>query len=228
MESVNSRQLTAEIRGGTRGTPMVVNRRQPAIMLTAVIGLILVLLWWFDPADVNVPLCSFHTLTGLECPGCGATRATHELLHGRVAAAFRYNALWVLSLPLVIYVGISELRVLSGRRPLPGDLPRRIGFWLCMTAAALAFFVVRNLPSGRTMRSAILGGAGSYARSGLGCHTRGEALGRRQPKSLSKSLWEPIQIQTTVSPSRMLTAPTAQGPITPLRRRQWSYGGLPG
>ncbi len=105
----------------------------------------LVLLWRFDPADANLPLCSFHTLTGLDCPGCGATRATHELLHGHLAAALRYNALWVVSLPLAIYLAASELRVLSGRRPLPGDLPRRVGFWLCAVAAAIAFFVARNV-----------------------------------------------------------------------------------
>ena len=108
--------------------------------------LLLGLLWWFDPAEVNLPLCTFHALTGLDCPGCGATRATHELLHGRLLAAWHYNALWVLSLPLAAYLAISELRVLAGRRPLPGDLPRRTWFWLSVAAAAILFFVVRNLP----------------------------------------------------------------------------------
>lgn len=104
------------------------------------------LLWWFDPAEVNLPLCSFHAWTGLECPGCGATRATHELLHGRLLAALHCNALWVFSLPLVAYLAISELRVQAGRRPLPGDLARRAWFWLAVTAVAMVFFAVRNLP----------------------------------------------------------------------------------
>ena len=93
-----------------------------------------------------MPLCTFHVLTGLECPGCGATRATHELLHGRLLAALHYNALWVLSLPLAAYLAISELRVLAGRRPLPGDLPRRTWFWLSAVTVAILFFVLRNLP----------------------------------------------------------------------------------
>ena len=103
------------------------------------------LLWRFDPSETRVPLCTFHALTGLDCPGCGATRATHELLHGRLSTALRYNALWVLLLPLTAYLTISELRVSAGRRPLPGELPRRAWFWLSITAASLAFLVMRNL-----------------------------------------------------------------------------------
>ncbi len=104
------------------------------------------LLWWFDPAEISLPLCSFHAWTGLECPGCGATRATHELLHGRLLAALRCNALWVLSLPLVAYVAVSELRVLAGHRALPGKPARPAWFWLAIAVVVTVFFVLRNLP----------------------------------------------------------------------------------
>jgi hypothetical protein len=107
--------------------------------------LLLGLLWWFDPAETNVPLCAFHALTGLDCPGCGATRATHELLHGRLSAAMHYNALWLLSLPLAAYLAISELRVCTGRKPLPGNLAQRTWFWLALAVVAAGFFVLRNL-----------------------------------------------------------------------------------
>ena len=118
-----------------------------AVAILALFAILLLgLLWWFDPAKANLPLCSFHALTGLDCPGCGATRATHELLHGRLLAALHYNALWVLSLPLVAYVTVSESLALAGRRPLPGDLSRQTWFWVFVVAAAIAFFVVRNLP----------------------------------------------------------------------------------
>ena len=50
-------------------------------------------LWWFNPAEARLSLCTFHRMTGLDCPGCGATRATHELLHGRIVAAWRRDAL---------------------------------------------------------------------------------------------------------------------------------------
>lgn len=112
----------------------------------ALVAVLVGLLWWFDPAEMNLPLCTFHAMTGWNCPGCGATRATHELLHGRLLAAWHYNALWVLSLPLAVYLAISELRVSAGRRPLPGDLPRQRWFWLTAIIVAILFFVGRNLP----------------------------------------------------------------------------------
>lgn len=47
-------------------------------------------------------------LTGLECPGCGSQRAIHSLLHLDIAAAFKFNALLVSSLPLVILLLYAE------------------------------------------------------------------------------------------------------------------------
>lgn len=108
--------------------------------------LVIGLLWRFDPSAAGWPMCTFRALTGFDCPLCGATRATHELLHGRFLAAWHYNALWVLSLPLAVYLTISELRVLADRRPLPGDLPRQRWFWWGMIAAAMVFFIARNVP----------------------------------------------------------------------------------
>jgi hypothetical protein len=104
------------------------------------------ILWHSNPADWNLSICSFHRLTGLNCPGCGATRATHELLHGRVFSALQHNALWILSLPLVVYVGIAEL----WRTRHPGS--RSVGFWrnrwflAAMLVVVLAFFILRNVP----------------------------------------------------------------------------------
>ncbi len=122
------------------------NSRRLFFTILALLGIVFMgLLWWFDPAELGLPLCSFHVLTGWDCPGCGATRATHELLHGRLAAAWRYNALWVLSWPVALYAALSELRVLCGRRPLPGDLARQSWFWVAVALTAVVFFVVRNL-----------------------------------------------------------------------------------
>lgn len=121
-------------------------QRLSVIAVTLLAILLLGLLWWFDPAETNLPLCSFHAMTGLDCPGCGATRATHELLHGRLLAALHYNALWVLSLPLAVYLGVSELRIAAGYRPLPGNLAQSRWFWFSLAAVAMAFFALRNLP----------------------------------------------------------------------------------
>ena len=130
-------------RGGKHGD---LQARRPIVAAVALFAFLLLgLLWRFDPAETYLPLCSFHALTGLDCPACGATRATHELLHGRLASAIRCNALWVLSLPVVVYVVVSEVKTLSGGRPLPGDLPRKRWFWWAVVAAAAVFFAARNL-----------------------------------------------------------------------------------
>ena len=112
-----------------------------ALALTA-----LAAIWWFDPARWAYDICALHRTTGLHCPGCGATRATHELLHGRFVSALHHNALWVLSLPIVLYAAASELHRRFRGRPLPGEPTRRTWFFWAVGAAALLFGILRNLP----------------------------------------------------------------------------------
>lgn len=40
-------------------------------------------------------------MTGLQCPGCGSQRAIHALLHGDIISAWRFNALLVISIPVL-------------------------------------------------------------------------------------------------------------------------------
>lgn len=64
----------------------------------------------FDPSNSRFfPKCPFLMLTGLKCPGCGSQRAIHALLCGDILSAFRYNALLVISLPIILLYGIAEL-----------------------------------------------------------------------------------------------------------------------
>lgn len=59
-------------------------------------------LWRVEPAgQAFFPRCWLYQTTGLQCPGCGATRAVHALLNGQFREAFHLNALVVLALPLV-------------------------------------------------------------------------------------------------------------------------------
>jgi hypothetical protein len=145
MKDILDRNILGCIRPGT---PVAKHGGQtrPRIFAMVAGGVIVLLglLWWFNPSQVDLPLCRFHAMTGLDCPGCGATRATHELLHGRLAAAWRFNALWALLWPVAIYATISEAIALNGGRPLPGDLPRRRWFWLAIITAAVVFFIARN------------------------------------------------------------------------------------
>jgi hypothetical protein len=97
----------------------------------------------FDPTKVPIfPQCIFHRVTGLDCPGCGAQRALHQLLHGNVIAALRLNAMFVLSLPLAAWYG-PRLIVRSFARLPSGTPPRWLWFYI---AAWIVFGVARDLP----------------------------------------------------------------------------------
>jgi Protein of unknown function (DUF2752) len=53
-----------------------------------------------------MPGCFFRKITGLECPGCGMTRGTYALLHGRFLDAFLFNPVGMILLPLG-FIGLS-------------------------------------------------------------------------------------------------------------------------
>ena len=69
------------------------------------------ILYTFPPgAGSFYPRCVFHAVTGLLCPGCGTTRALHQLLHGHFAAAFRLNPFLFAVMLGSVYASPSLLR----------------------------------------------------------------------------------------------------------------------
>ena len=61
-------------------------------------------LYRFPSQDYSFyPRCPFYALTHYYCPGCGATRAVAELLHGHVAAALYFNAAVTLLMPVLLW-----------------------------------------------------------------------------------------------------------------------------
>lgn len=99
-----------------------------------------------DPAESGVlPPCPLHRMTGLWCPGCGMTRATHHLLNGDVITALRFNAL----VPIVLAaIGVGWVLWLLRAIGHPPARAVRVPAWAVATAlvAVVAFAVVRNLP----------------------------------------------------------------------------------
>ncbi len=81
---------------------------------------------------LHLPLCTLHRLTGLYCPFCGATRAAHYFLEGRVAEAFAANPLVLFAVPLFLLYLI---------RPVP-----KWG-WGVFIVAFVVFGIVRNIPA---------------------------------------------------------------------------------
>ena len=116
------------------------------ILLLALLGGVAgLVLFCFDPRLYHFyPICFFHRTTGLLCPGCGALRAMHQLLHGHVTAALRYNAMMVVSLPIVGWFGARYVWQTARNEPAsPGVRP--LWLWLGL-GAVLVVSVVRNLP----------------------------------------------------------------------------------
>jgi hypothetical protein len=103
----------------------------------------LVIFFAFDPTKVPIfPQCIFHQMTGLDCPGCGAQRALHQLLHGHLIAALQLNAMFVLSLPLFAWYAPRLVSGMVSGTPVP--LNTR---WLIIYFGAwLVFGILRDLP----------------------------------------------------------------------------------
>ena len=57
----------------------------------------------FPPSQYGFyPRCPIYAATHLLCPGCGSTRALYELLHGHLAGALHYNAMFTLLAPVLL------------------------------------------------------------------------------------------------------------------------------
>ena len=90
------------------------------------------------------PACPIRQYLGIDCPGCGATRALAALLHGHLAEAIRLNALFVLLLPIAIAAAIETYR--RAIRPGIFHWPSPPAATVYATLAATAIFTVaRNV-----------------------------------------------------------------------------------
>jgi Protein of unknown function (DUF2752) len=103
-------------------------------------------LYFFNPSTHGFyPVCEFHELTGLNCPGCGGTRAAYQLLHGHFVQALHDNALFLLSLAALAGRGAWCAARKIRRRPVPPFLPPNV-LWTFLVVA-IVFTVLRNLPA---------------------------------------------------------------------------------
>ena len=91
------------------------------------------------------PPCPLHALTGVYCPGCGATRAMHALAGGHLMTAMHDNVLLVAALPVVAVVWVSWLLRTMGR-PAPRLLPLSPRTAQIIGVVLVVFAVLRNIP----------------------------------------------------------------------------------
>jgi hypothetical protein len=121
------------------------NARFAAVVLVVTGLVIMAMVYFFNPsAHSFYPVCQFHRLTGLNCPGCGATRALYALLHGDFSTALRDNVLLVVAIPVVAARGAwFALNRLRGR-PNGKFFPPSLLIPLLVVMGV--FGVLRNLP----------------------------------------------------------------------------------
>ena len=91
------------------------------------------------------PQCPFNALTGLNCPGCGLTRAMHGLLNGDILTALDFNVLIVFIAPLPFYALLMLVSVALRGRSLPFPKVSNSAIWT-ISAILVAFGILRNLP----------------------------------------------------------------------------------
>lgn len=68
-------------------------------------------------ARLPTPHCVFHSLTGLPCVTCGATRAAIQFLHGHFVASLLFNPLAFVAFCGLIVFDLYALAVLAARAP---------------------------------------------------------------------------------------------------------------
>lgn len=119
------------------------NQKQIAVW---VFFILMILLYFFvDPSKSAYFLkCPLKLTTGFECAGCGVQRALHELLHLRFLEAFKFNPLFVISIPILLIVVVINL---SKNETLKQILKRFFGsktFIFLVLIIVLLFSLLKN------------------------------------------------------------------------------------
>jgi len=125
---------------------MLLNRRN--IILMSIVAIAGSLLYFFyNPSYSNFfPRCIFHSLTNLDCPGCGSQRAIHALLNGHMVEAADFNLLVVLFLPLLVYSAIVAIANAFFNRAWKQNIFYSVAFTKIVFVVVLLFWILRNIP----------------------------------------------------------------------------------
>ena len=91
--------------------------------------------------------CALYTVTGMNCSGCGLTRACVSLLHLHFMSAIRFNPLIVIVAPCIAAYVVDSILILLGKKSFIDRVPK----WVCKTVlvvfigVSVLLFLVRLL-----------------------------------------------------------------------------------
>lgn len=116
-------------------------------LIASIFGGLLLTYFLFNPSSHSffVP-CPFKYLTSYHCPGCGSQRAIHQLLHGDLLSAFRFNPLMILSLPLIFWGLATVIWNFIYNTQLRVKLFYSNLFIYVYFGIVLIYWIVRNIP----------------------------------------------------------------------------------
>lgn len=90
-----------------------------------------------------LPPCLTYTFFGINCPGCGATRATITLLNGDIITSLRQNAFVIFGVLICVWLYIEFLFKLYGK-PLSFTILKEKYIWI-FVAILFIYTILRNI-----------------------------------------------------------------------------------
>ncbi|MFV0539114.1 MAG: DUF2752 domain-containing protein [Dysgonomonas sp.] len=123
---------------------MIIEKKYTRRLLVIIAASLIIggIYYLFSPAEVSFfPKCPFHSITGLDCPGCGSQRTLHHLTHLEIKKAFLSNPLLIMAIPYILtgiyfeYFGGKEnyprmRRILFGKNAIVTVLIVVLLFWI--------------------------------------------------------------------------------------------------
>lgn len=119
----------------------LMNKKLKDLVIYSII--LVVYLIWGHFTHLYIP-CLVYEITGLYCPGCGATRMIISMLHFDFKQAFFYNQLLFVSTPIFIVLFIDYvISNIRGKKELYKKIPNIV--YYIYIALLIIFMIIRNI-----------------------------------------------------------------------------------
>lgn len=123
------------------------NRRWKMAGLAAIaVAFVLGMVFTAEQMATGPTFCAFRLLSGLDCPGCGMTRALAALLHGDVETAVVLHPMVVVVFPVLVALLLAGMLEFLWRRPVLDNIPEKVlnRFSLVLVFLFVAIWSVRT------------------------------------------------------------------------------------